>query len=461
MGALMPRIDGGLPGVVWPAFPGPRGARKLALLFQLEQSQWLPAEEIAARQFGQLRSLLSHAARRVPYYRRMLGGAAEAVADQAAWRELPILGRQALHAIGDELRSDSVPPEHGASFELKTSGSTGLVVRVLGTELTQFFWEVFCLRDHLWHQRDFARRLVVMRYQRDAALKAPEGVASAGWGPATDDVVRTASSRQFHLGLDVGALAERLAGENPGYLLTHPSVVGGLARHCIDNRIAIPELREVRTLGESSSPDLRDLCRKAWGASLVDMYTCQEAGYLALQCPRHEHLHVQSENVLLEVVDPAGRPCEPGEVGRVLVTSLANFATPLIRYELGDYAEVGAPCPCGRGLPVIRHVMGRYRNLLTLPNGTWRWPVLGNEGRLREIAPIRYMQLLQTSVGAITSRLVMDRPLSAVEREELTRYIQGNLGHAFDIDFAYVDSIRNPANGKVEQFVSLLESRAR
>ena len=89
------------------------------------------------------------------------------------------------------------------------------------------------------------------------------------------------------------------------------------------------------------------------------MYTCQEAGYLALQCPDYPHFHVQSENVLLEVVDDVGQPCGPGEVGRVLITSLNNFATPLIRYELGDYAEVGAPCPCGRGLPVLKRIMGR------------------------------------------------------------------------------------------------------
>jgi phenylacetate-CoA ligase len=103
---------------------------------------------------------------------------------------------------------------------------------------------------------------------------------------------------------------------------------------------------------------------------MVDMYTCQEAGYLALQCPDHPHYHVQSENVLLEVVDDQGLPCAPGEVGRVLVTSLNNFATPLIRYEIGDYAEVGAACSCGRGLPVLKRIMGRYRNLLTLPDGT-------------------------------------------------------------------------------------------
>jgi phenylacetate-coenzyme A ligase PaaK-like adenylate-forming protein len=61
----------------------------------------------------------------------------------------------------------------------------------------------------------------------------------------------------------------------------------------------------------------------------------------------------------VEVLDEEGRPCAPGETGRVVATSLNNFAMPLIRYETGDTAEVGAPCPCGRGLPVLTRIMGR------------------------------------------------------------------------------------------------------
>ena len=44
----------------------------------------------------------------------------------------------------------------------------------------------------------------------------------------------------------------------------------------------------------------------------------------------------------------------PGEIGRLVVTRLHHFATPLLRYDIGDYAEVGDACPCGRGLPVLR-----------------------------------------------------------------------------------------------------------
>ena len=55
------------------------------------------------------------------------------------------------------------------------------------------------------------------------------------------------------------------------------------------------------------------------------------------------------------------------------ITSLHNRVMPLIRYEVGDFAEVGPPCPCGRGLPVIARIMGRVRNCLRFPTKADRW----------------------------------------------------------------------------------------
>ena len=125
----------------------------------------------------------------------------------------------------------------------------------------------------------------------------------------------------------------------------------------------------MRTFGEILEPVCRATCQQVFGVKVVDMYSSQEVGYIALQCPEHEHYHVQAENLLVEVLAEDGRGCGPGEVGRVVVTTLHNFAMPLLRYDIGDYAEVGASCPCGRGLGVLTRILGRQRNLLVLPDG--------------------------------------------------------------------------------------------
>jgi hypothetical protein len=66
------------------------------------------------------------------------------------------------------------------------------------------------------------------------------------------------------------------------------------------------------------------------------------------------------------------------------------------------------------------------------------------------------MQMIQRSLDEIDVHLVMPRRLSTAEQENLTEFIQKNLGYPFRLRFEYVDSIRNPANGKIEQFISLI-----
>jgi phenylacetate-CoA ligase len=168
---------------------------------------------------------------------------------------------------------------------------------------------------------------------------------------------------------------------------------------------------------------------------------------------------VQSETVLLEVLDEQGRPCAPGAVGRVVVTPLYNFAMPLLRYAIGDYAMVGGPCPCGRGLPVLDRVQGRVRNMLTAPDGGRYWPSFGSR-RFREIAPIRQHQFVQKTLQRLQARLAVERPLTPEEEATLRAHILTRLPAAFEIEFVYVDEIPVSAAGKLENFISEIDGTA-
>jgi len=124
------------------------------------------------------------------------------------------------------------------------------------------------------------------------------------------------------------------------------------------------------------------------------------SGIIALQCPVSGLYHAQSESLLVEVLNDEGQPCKPGEVGRIVITDLHNFATPLIRYEIRDYAEVGPPCPCGRGLQTFSRIMGRRRNMVVFPNGERHWPLVGAY-RFREVADIKQYQVIQHALDDI------------------------------------------------------------
>jgi phenylacetate-CoA ligase len=136
------------------------------------------------------------------------------------------------------------------------------------------------------------------------------------------------------------------------------------------------------------------------------------------------------------------------------VTTLHNFAMPLLRYELGDYATVGAPCPCGRGLPVIKQVLGRVRNLVQTPQGKRYWPTA--LGKIRAITPIQQAQYVQTGLDTIELRVRLERTLSEAERQAAIKCVQDALQYRFHVKITAVENIERGPTGKYEEFLSML-----
>lgn len=448
------QVQSALSGLAWPALPLPGGAAALSLLFQLEQTQWLNAQRLLALQLRELDSVLRHAQATVPFYREHWAGCydREKPLTRERFLELPLLTREELQQNFDALRSSDCPKAHGELCAAHSSGSTGMPVRVLKSNLNALFWNVITLRDHRWHRRDLGGKLATIRH----------GIATgrfANWGTATDGLVATGPSVVLGVRESTAAQLQWLLAERPDYLMTYPSIAAELAALTLDRAVSLAPLRELRTLGEALAPETRELCSRAWEVPVTDTYSAEEVGYLALQCPQRAHYHVQSESVLLEVLDRSGRQCAPGEVGRVVISDLHNYALPLIRYELGDYAEVGEPCACGRGLPVIRRILGRKRNMLVTAAGERFWPAFGSRS-FTQIAPIRQCQLAQIDYATIEVRLVCADHLAAPQQEALRALIVSRLPPGFQVRFAYRAHIARGSGGKYEDFVCELGANA-
>ena len=443
-----PEVRSVVSGIGWPAIGADAAAHLQALLFQMERSQWLPEESLRERQFGQLKLLLRHACSTVPHYAEMLRGIDTDGLDRDSFSALPLLTRKSLQSGFESLQSTAVPPGHGAVVQGQSSGSTGMPVRFLQTAVTQFFWNALTVREHLWQQRDFSGKLAAIR------IKMKEG-SWPDWGLPVAALFRTGPGATLNVRTDVERQLAWLVREDPDYLITHASNLHALAELSLKQGVRLPRLRQARTYSEALRPDLRETVRAAWGVQIADGYSCEEAGSIALQCPRHEHYHIQSENLLVEILDEAGRPCAPGETGRVVITTLHNFAMPLIRYELGDYAEVGEPCECGRGLPVLTRILGRRRNMVVLPDGRRHWPSMPS-AMWHAVAPIEQFQVTQTGIGSLEVKYVMGRPLSQEEIAGLEQALAERFSHAFDIVWQRVDAIERGQGGKYEDFISLL-----
>jgi phenylacetate-CoA ligase len=430
--------------------PDAPSAMLLALSWQLERSQWWAPDELARAQDQQRRALLAHAVASVPHYERL---------DRDDWSSVPIMTRDQIIAAGPRLLSRTYPAAHGTTAEVATSRSTGEPVRVRSTGVTTAMWHALTLREHLWHARDLSLRMAMIRYTGGEA-PAPDGTRVVGWGPATQVIAPRAPMSILSLASTTEQQIAWLRREQPSYLLIYPSMLDAILRRIEASGERLPTtLRHVQTIGEILAPELRARCLDLLGVPIVDTYSAEEVGYLAIECPSQTGAarpayHVQAERHQIEILDEAGRPCAIGETGRVVVTDLHNFATPILRYAIGDYAEVGAPCGCGRGLPVLARIIGRRRNMLTYPDGRTVFPVFAVA--CRQAAPYRALQLVQPSVDSLRARVVPAGPFGDDARAALVAAVRAAFDHPFSVEVEVVDELSRSPAGKLEEFVSLI-----
>lgn len=444
--------------VHWPALLSPSGAQLLAGAWQLKQSEWWTPLTLRTHQARQLAALYAHARRTVPWYAERYAAAPATLTPELFWenwQHLPILRRTDVQAAGEAMFCRELPPAHGPTVVTQTSGSTGRPITVKGTRVTKHFNDVLQLREHHWQRRDARAKYVAIRPEFKTI--ATNQTRLPHWGPPLAEVFATGPAALLPSAVALNEQFDWLRHEQPVYLLTLASNLRGLAEESLRRGLGLPGLVEARAYGECCDSRLRDLVRRAWNVPVTDLYSSQETGTIALQCPDHEHLHVQSENVLLEILRDDGSACGVGEIGRVVVSTLHNYASPLLRYENGDYAEVGAACACGRGLPVIQRVLGRRRNLAVTPGGQRYWPSFPSAA-WAGIAAIHQIQFVQKNRRDIEVNYVAAAELTGSERADLVQALRGTFGHPYDFFFIRRDAVmRSGAREKYEDFICEIE----
>ena len=277
---------------------------------------------------------------------------------------MPVLRRSDLQRNLPGLCLEVPGSVAGDYFWHKTSGSTGQPVQVLKFLPTYSLeLDAYALLEWEWQEREIAKGHGFFRIGVEDVEELTIGDPLAFLG---------APGPAFQMGANLhsaGELLDGLARHQPAYLFCNPVTLRLIAIEQLEDPRIVTELEQVLTVSDRVDRSLRDLVREAFGAEIIDRYSSEEFGPIALQCGFGKHLHVLNPSVHVEIVDAQGNPCPVGVPGRVLVTALHSLAMPLIRYEIGDVATFGLPCAAGVTWPVLSEIEGRQRTTIRRSDG--------------------------------------------------------------------------------------------
>lgn len=232
----------------------------------------------------------------------------------------------------------------------------------------------------------------------------------------------------------------------PKFIRGYASSIYFFAEWIKENNIDIYHPDAVFTTAEKLQLNMREKIRNIFNCDVYDAYGLNDGGVSAYECPEHSGLHIDTERSIMEVADKDGNQVEQGE-GKILATSLFNYAMPFIRYDTGDLGHIiNDVCECGRGHKLLKEIIGRQREVLQTPEGKYIHG--GFFTRIFwEIDGIKEFQVIQEKLNKIVIKIVPEDDFDERQLEKIREIIRRRTA-GWILEFKLVDTIELTRAGK-------------
>jgi phenylacetate-CoA ligase len=396
-------------------------------------------------QLKAFRKILKYAYENVAFYHRRFNAAKikpEDIQSIEDMQGLPILAKKDVQRNFDSLVSRNVRME--MCKKETTSGTTGTPLTFIAEKRASGIMSANKLR----HQVENGSRLFRDKY----VLLLPARGFSRKRTYLGGFLARLGFLRRRLMDAQepVEDVMEKLISFGPDVIDSLPSFFLLLAKE-MEKRGEVIHPRHIFGSGELLDTVSRRFINSAFNVDMLDVYGCTEAGNIAWECSEHAGYHTNIDLVVTEFVKDEEH-VTMGEAGKIILTPLWNYAMPLIRYEIGD---VGRPsserCPCGRGLPLMEVIEGRYEDFIVLPSGRMISPYVTSR-YFENVEGIDEYRIIQQARSNFIIQLVLREGRNNDIFLRLEDTFKKELGEDLTISIEAVDSI--PKNGKLRHVVS-------
>ena len=242
---------------------------------------------------------------------------------------------------------------------------------------------------------------------------------------------------------------------NPKLIVSYAQAIFELAKFAEREDIPVVAQSAIMTSASKLYPFMREKIEKVFQCAVYDRYGSREVGDIACERPDFDGLWVAPWGNYLEIVDPEGNQVPDGAEGEILVTSLSNYAMPLIRYKIGDRGVFVSSLHkrINKYGQVLREVIGRTMDLFITKDGN---QILSGffMANLFFREWIAHYQIIQKSYTNIIYRIVkISDPLQS-ELDEITAITRKAMGNDCQVTFEFVDTILPTASGKYRFLIS-------
>lgn len=332
-----------------------------------KKSQWNTLEQNKKIQAKNLYELIKYASENIPYYKKVVKQNKINLSENTIFEDIkkfPILTKNILRKEFHYLHKF----QKGVKWYYNTSGgSTGKPVRLIQDYDYGSRSSAMVKIQNEWAGCRYGDKLIQLWGSEKDILQQKEKMHHrfASWIKSIyllNSFLMDEKKMQSYIRI--------INQRRPKMILAYAQSINELAKFIGFNEFKIFSPKSIMTSAGILYPEFRKTIEKVFKCPVFNRYGSREIGNIACECEKHEGLHISIFTHFIEILDKDLEPCKEGETGEIYITLLTNFTMPLVRYKIGDMAKYTEHvCSCGRGLPLIKDVVGRDTDVFKTKDG--------------------------------------------------------------------------------------------